>query len=101
MNLGDRDITAILADFAAAGSAVRVTLGEGSATGLLDREAVEIFAGEMPALVAAEHVVHLQSGALPGLEPGAAITVAGTPFVVLKVLPYGDGAMVRALLRTP
>ena len=67
----------------------------------LDREAVEILGGEMPAVVAADEIVHLQSGVLPGLGSGAAITVDGTDYTVLKVLPYGDGAMVRIALRTP
>ncbi len=101
MYLGESDITAILADLAAAGGGVEVTLGAVTVTGLLDREAVEILGDQMPSVVAAEQAVHVQDGALPGLQPGAAITVGGIAYVVLKVLPYGDGAMVRVLLRTP
>jgi len=101
MYLGESDITAILVDLAAAGGGVQVTLGGTTVTGLLDREAVELLGDQMPGVVAAEEMVHVQSGALPGLQSGAAITVGGTAYVVLKVLPYGDGAMVRALLRTP
>lgn len=101
MYLGESDITAILADLAAAGGGVEVAIGGVTVTGLLDRETVEILGDQMPPVVAAEQVVHVQDGALPGLQPGAAITVGGTGYVVLKVLPYGDGAMVRALLRTP
>lgn len=101
MDLSDRDITAILADLAAAGLGARVTLGGASTIGLFDHEAVELFAGEMPATVSAEYAVHLQSGSLPGLEPGASLKVAGTTYAVLKVLPYGDGQMVRVLLRSP
>ena len=101
MYLGESDITAILADLAAAGGGVQVTFGGVTVTGLLDREAIELLGDQMPAVVAAEHVVHIQDGVLPGLQSGAAITVGGTAYVVLKVLPYGDGAMVRVLLRTP
>lgn len=101
MYLGESDITAILADLAAAGGGVEVSLGGITVTGLLDREAVEILSDQMPAVVAAEQVVHVQDGVLPGLQSGASITVGGTAYVVLKVLPYGDGAMVRVLLRTP
>jgi sorbitol-specific phosphotransferase system component IIA len=101
MYLGESDIIAILADLAAAGGGVQVTLGGNTVTGLLDREAVEILGDQMPGVVAAEQVIHVQDGVLPGLQSGAAITVGGTAYVVLKVLPYGDGAMVRALLRTP
>ena len=101
MYLGESDITAILADLAAAGGGVQVTLGGVTVTGLLDREAVEILGDQMPAVVAAEQVVHLQDGALPGLQSGGAITVGGTAYLVMKVLPYGDGAMVRVLLRAP
>ena len=37
----------------------------------------------------------------PGLASGASLTVGGTAYVVLKVLPYGDGAMTRVALRKP
>jgi hypothetical protein len=84
MALGGFDIAAMLADLAEAGGVVEITLG-----------------GEMPAVVAADEIVHVQSGVLPGLQSGAAITVGGTAYTVLKVLPYGDGAMVRVALRTP
>ena len=101
MYLGESDIPVILADLAAAGGGVEVTLGGITVMGLLDRDATEVLGGEMPAVVTAEQAVHVQSGMLPGLQPGAAITVSGTAYVVLKVLPYGDGAMARVLLRTP
>ncbi len=55
----------------------------------------------MPALVAADETVHIKSGSLPGLASGVSITVGGTNYVVLKVLPYGDGAMTRIALRKP
>jgi hypothetical protein len=99
--LGETDIAAMLADLAAAGGGVDVTLVATTVTGLLDREATELLGGEMPAVVAADEVVHVQSGALPGLASGASITVGGTDYVVLKVLPYGDGAMTRIALRKP
>ncbi len=99
--LGENDVAAMLADLAAAGAGVAVALGAATVTGLRDREAAEFFAGEMPAVVAADEVVHVQTGALPGLASGAAITVDGAAYVVLKVLPHGDGAMVRIALRKP
>lgn len=99
--LGESDIAAMLEDLAAAGGGVEVRLGSTTVHGLLDREAVELFGGEMPALVAADEVVHVQSGTLPGLSAGAAITVDGVAYAVLKVLPYGDGAMTRVALRKP
>jgi hypothetical protein len=99
--LGESDIAAMLADLAAAGGGVEVTLGATTVHGLLDREAVELFGGEMPAVIAADDVVHVQSGALPGLASGASISVGGIAYVVLKVLPYGDGAMTRIALRKP
>lgn len=99
--LGEADIAAMLADLVAAGGGVEVTLGPTSVHGLLDREAAELFSGEMPAVVSADEVVHVQSGALPGLASGASITVGGVAYVVLKVLPYGDGAMTRVALRKP
>ena len=99
--LGEPDIAAMLSDLAAAGGGIDVTLGAATAHGLLDREAVELFGGEMPAVVSADEVVHVQSGALPGLASGVPISVGGAAYVVLKVLPYGDGAMTRIALRKP
>ena len=99
--LGETDIAAMLADLAAAGGGVDVTLGATTVTGLLDREAAELLGGEMPAVVAADEIVHVQSGTLPGLASGMPITVGGTSYVILKVLPYGDGAMTRIALRKP
>lgn len=99
--LGESDIAEMLADLAAAGGGVDVTLGAATVTGLLDREAAELFGGEMPTLVSADEVVHVQTGALTGLASGASITVDGTSYVVLKVLPYGDGGMTRIALRKP
>ena len=101
MSFGGLDIPAMLADLAEAGGAVEVTLGDVTVLGLRDREAVEILGGEMPAVVAADEIVHIQSGVLPGLGSGVTVTVDGTAYSVLKVLPYGDGAMVRVVLRTP
>lgn len=101
MYLGESDITAILADLAAAGGGVEVSCGGITVTGLLDREAIEILGDQIPGVIAAEEMVHVQSGVLPGLQSGAAIAVGGTAYTVLKVLPYGDGAMVRVALRKP
>ena len=99
--LGESDIAAMLADLAAAGGGVNVTLGETTVAGLLDHEAVELLGGEMPAVVAADEVVHVKAGTLPGLASGTPITVGGIDYVVLKALPYGDGAMTRIALRKP
>ncbi len=99
--LGESDIAAMLADLAQAGGGVDVTLGSKTVHGLLDREAAEIFGGDMPAVVSADEVIHVQSGGLPGLASGASITVGGIAYVVLKVLPYGDAAMSRVALRKP
>ncbi len=100
MSLGE-DIKAMLADLAGSVGAVEVTVGAVTVYGLLDRDVFEVLGGEMPAVVAADEVVHVQAGVLPGLQSGAAITVGGTAYVVLKVLPYGDGAMIRVALRKP
>lgn len=99
--LGESDIAAMLADLTSAGGGVEVTLGSTTVHGILDREAVELFGGEMPAVIAADEVVHVQSGALAGLASGVSITVEGVAYVVLKALPYGDGAMTRIALRKP
>jgi hypothetical protein len=101
MSFGADDIAAILADLAAAGGTVTVTIGASTVTGLRDREAVEILGGDMPGPVGVEESVHVQSGTLSGLVSGASITVGGTAYVVREVLVYGDGAMTRVLLRKP
>lgn len=99
--LGGSDIPELLADLATAGGTVSVTLGEKTIPGILDREAVEVLGDEMPGVVSDQEVVHVQTGALPGLASGVSITVGGLPHVVLKALPYGDGAMTRIVLRKP
>ncbi len=99
--LGEEDIAAMLADLAEAGGGVEIALGEATTTGLRDLEAAELLGDAMPGVVAADEVVHVRTGALPGLTSGAPITVDGTSYVVLKVLPYGDGALTRIALRTP
>lgn len=99
--LGGSDIPEILADLAATGGTVSVTLGEKTVPGILDREAVEVLGDEMPGVVSDQEVVHVQTGALPGLASGVSITVGGLSYVVLKALPYGDGAMTRIVLRKP
>ena len=99
--LGESDIASMLADLAAAGGGAQVTLGATAVTGMLDREAAELLGGEMPAVVAADEAIHVQSGTLPGLVSGVPITVDGASYIVLKVLPYGDGAMTRIVLRKP
>ncbi len=99
--LGASDIAAMLADLADAEGAVEVTLGAVTTNGLLDQGAVELLGGEMPGVIGAEDIVHIRSGILPGLESGVAITVNGTSYKVLQVLPYGDGAMTRIALRKP
>lgn len=99
--LGESDIAEMLADLAQAGGGVDVTLGSTTVKGLKDHEAVELFGGDMPTVVSADDVVHVQSGVLPGLASGASLTVGGVGYVALKVLPYGDGAMTRVVLRKP
>ena len=99
--LGESDIASMLAELAAAGGGAQVTLGATTVTGMLDREAAELLGGEMPAVVAADEVIHVQSGTLPGLVSGVPITVDDASYIVLKVLPYGDGAMTRLALRKP
>ena len=101
MALGESDITSMLSDLAAAGGGVNVTLGSATVIGLLAREAAEIFGGDMPTLVATDEAVHVKSGSLSGLVSGVSIVVGGTNYVVLKALPYGDGAMTRIILRKP
>ncbi len=99
--LGEADINEILADLAEANSAVAVTHNGTTTTGLFDRVALQIFDGEMPTTIPDGETVHIAAGSLPDLAPGVAITVDGVAFNVLRVLPYGDGAMERIALTQP
>jgi len=103
--LGESDIDAMLADLAEADSTVEVTLGATTVTGLFDRAAVQFFDGDMPTVISESEAVHVRAGSLPGLEPGASITITigttSTTYSVLRVLKYGDGAMERIALTTP
>jgi hypothetical protein len=99
--LGAADIAAMLADLDAAEGAVEVTLGSNTVNGLRDEEAVELLGGEMPAIVAADLIVHVASGSLPGLASKSSVVVDGSSYKILKVMPYGDGAMTRIALRQP
>lgn len=99
--LGAADIAEVLADLAAAGGAVEVTLGSTTVTGLFDRTTIQIFDGDMPTALVDGESVHIQAGTLPGLKPGSALTVDDVAYKALRVLAYGEGAMVRIALRLP
>jgi len=99
--LGETDIEAMLADLADAEGAVEVRFGSTSVLGLFDRASAELFAGEMPTLVADSEGVHVKAGSLPGLAAGAAIIVGGADYKVLKILAHGDGAMEWIALTSP
>ena len=96
--LGENDISEMIADLAGADAAVEVVFGSVSTTGLFDRAALQIFDGEMPTTVADGEAIHIEAGILPGLVPGAEITVGGVDYTVRAMLPYGDGAMERISL---
>lgn len=88
----------MLADLDSADGAVEVIFGALSTTGLFDRAAVQFFDGDMPTMIAEGEAIRIQDGSLPGLAPEDSITVAGTSYGVLRMLPYGDGAMIRVAL---
>lgn len=98
--LGRADIASILADLALVGGTVEVTLSGVTVHGISDREAGETLDGDGVGVVAEQEVVHVETGALPGLTSGASITVGGHPYIVRQALPYGDGAMTRIVLRS-
>jgi hypothetical protein len=97
--LGESDIAAIMDDLKRSGATVEVTFGSIKTTGLFDHDAVELFGGDMPPVIGADNILHVQATSLPGLASGNALTVDGGSYSVLKVLPYGDGAMIRVALR--
>lgn len=99
--LGEADVTAILADLDLCDGAVEVCFGSATALGIFDRASAELFAGDMPSLVADAEVVHVKTGSLPGIGSGSEITVDGTSYKVLKVLTHGDGAMQAVALTEP
>lgn len=91
--LGGSDIGEMIDDLAQAGGAVEVSFGSATTWGLFDRASAELFAGEMPVLVADAEGVHIKAGTLPGVRSGSDITVDGTTYTVQKVTLHGDGAM--------
>ena len=99
--LGENDVSGMLADLAAADGAVEVTFGDTTVYGLFDRASAELFAGDMPTVVADAEGVHVEAGSLPGLGNGDTVTVDGTEYRVLKILDHGDGAMQWIALATP
>lgn len=99
--LGEADIAAMFDHLDCVDGAVDVKVGTTTVKGLRDREAMEVLGEQMPGVIAGQDTVHVQSGALPGLAPGVTVTVDGKAYVAREVLPYGDGAMTKILLRTP
>ncbi len=101
MFLGEADIAEMLADLKQAGGTVDVALAGTTVIGLRDNQAAQLFEGEMPSLISNEESVHVQTGSLPGLTSGSALTVNGVARVARECLPYGDGAMTRIMLGRP
>ena len=98
--LGEADITAMLAEIAAAGGGVRVSLGSTTVAGLRDHEAVELLGGEMPGAITNAEAVHVATDSLPGLTSNSTVQVDGVDKKVVKALAYGDGALTRIELGT-
>lgn len=98
MALGSDDIQEMIEDLADAGGAVRVTLNGVTAYGLRDTEAVELLGVEMPGVIGAEEMIHVQAEDFPTAASHQDLTVDGVAWRILKVLPYGDGAMMRLAL---
>lgn len=99
MPLGDTDIASVLTDLEQCGGTVEVLFGGVTVPGLWDHDAVELLEGAGPGVVANEKAVHVQASALTGLASGEAITVEETTYTIREALPYGDGALVRIMLR--
>jgi len=99
--LGNSDIGEMIEDLAQAGGAVEVRFGSATTWGLFDRASAELFAGEMPTLVADAEGVHIKSGSLPGIASGSDVTVDGTAYKVMKVILHGDGGMQWLALGEP
>lgn len=96
--LGEADLVVMFADLAEAGATVAVMHEGTTVDGLLDESAVEIFGDNAPPVIATDESVVVIMSQLPGLEAGDAITVDGVAKKVLKVLPYGDGAIGQVAL---
>jgi len=100
-HLGENDIPSILDDLSTSSATVAITFGSVTITGLFDRVAVQMFDGDMPTVIPDGESVHIVAGSLTDVTPGDIITVDGTSYKVLRILPYGDGAMERLALTTP
>lgn len=100
-HLGEEDLIPMLDGFSEASATVAVTFGAITVTGLYDRVALQVFDGDMPTVIPDGESVHIVAGSLTDLAPGDSITVDGVSYKVLRILPYGDGAMERLALTTP
>ncbi len=73
-----------------------ITLGAVTTVGIVDRpQAVVGPSGELAELVQGTVIVHVATGSLPGLVPGASINVNGVPRVVRERHALDDGAVTR------
>jgi hypothetical protein len=88
---GDADLDAMLADFG-----VPVGVGSTTVNGIRDQSQDEVADPEYGSgLISRSVFVRVKTGALPGLAPGAAITVDGASLVVVRALELDDGAITR------
>lgn len=79
---------------------IDVTIGATTVSGFLDHTDVEVLPGNGAPQYAERIVVKVRTGALPGLEVGAAITVDGDDYTVSLVRRIQDGAFTEILLDT-
>lgn len=88
------DIPGLLADFG-----VDVVLGATTVKGLVDDGEELMLEGEASvALQQGQKSVIVQTGALPGLQVGSAVTVDGQSHTVRERRKIGDGALTRLLV---
>ncbi|HLE61033.1 MAG TPA: hypothetical protein VI700_05810 [Thermoanaerobaculaceae bacterium] len=93
MAFGAADIPALLADLG-----VDVMVGGTMVKGLVDRPGQELLESEgAAALISTAILVTVQTGALPALAAGAAITVDGVSYLVQRRLEIDDGQLTQVL----
>lgn len=90
-NFGAADVPSLLADFGAP-----ITVGADTVLGLVDRDDVpQLGTDGMSAFTSREVVVTIQTGTLPGLTVGGAITVDGSALKVSAVHALDDGELTK------
>lgn len=87
------DLAALYAEF---GQTITLTATGSEARGYFTAPAADALGG---AGISNDYAVEMAAGSLPGLAPGASLTIAGAAYQVREIWPIDDGSVHRITLR--